>query len=193
MEKYIFCIIALLVQPLFVYVVYIKKQNKSEAALKMPLLYFSGAYLVVQIYMFFKYCLKLKGDLEIYAYLIQTGILLVFIILELFLILHNSHIKRIDKQEAESVADFKALMEQLETKIILFDDAEKQKEFSRVLEVMRYQDPVSSKEVMEINNQISILLKGITEEMDIDNVSSICNKIIKLLDVRKVKNTKERG
>ena len=193
MEKLIFCIIALLIQPLFVYVVYLRKQKKSEAGLKMPLLYFSGAYLVVQLYVFFKYCLKLKGDLEIYSYLIQAGILIVFIILELFLILHNSHIKRIDKQEEESVADFKSLMEQLEIKKVMLDDAEKQKELSKVLETMQYQDPVSSKEVLEINRQIEVLISGITEEMEIDKVSSVCNKILKLIDVRKIKNTKERG
>ena len=193
MGKYIFCIIALLVQPLFVYMVYIKKQNKSEAALKMPLLYFSGAYLVVQLYVFFKYCLKLKGDFEIYSYLIQAGILIVFIILELFLLGHNSHIKRIDRQEADSIADFKSLMEQLEIKKIMLDDTEKQQQLSKVLELMRYQDPVSSKEVADINRQIEGLISGISEEMDIDKISSICNKIIKLLEIRKIKNTKERG
>lgn len=193
MEKYIFCIIALLIQPLFIYVVYFRKQKKSDAALKMPLLYFSGAYLVVQGYVFYKYCLKLKGDLEIYSYLIQVGILIVFIILELFLIMHNSHIKRIDKQEAECVADFKALMEQLEIKKIMFDDVKKQKELNKVLEIMRYQDPVSSKEVLEINRQIEVLISGITEEMEIDKVSSVCNRIVKLLEIRKIKNTKERG
>lgn len=193
MEKYIFCIIALLIQPLFIYVVYSRKQKKSDAALKMPLLYFSVAYLVVQCYVFWKYCLKLEGDLEIYSYLIQAGILVVFLILELFLILHNSHIKRIDKQEAESVADFKVLMEQLEIKKILFNDTEKQKELDKVLEKMRYQDPVSSKEVQEINKQIEVQIKGITEEMEIEKISSICNTIIKLLEVRKIKNTKERG
>lgn len=193
MEKYIFCIIALLIQPLFIYVVYSRKQKKSDAALKMPLLYFSVAYLVVQCYVFWKYCLKLEGDLEIYSYLIQAGILVVFLILELFLILHNSHIKRIDKQEAESVSDFKALMEQLEIKKILFNDTEKQKELDKVLENMRYQDPVSSKEVLEINRQIEVLISGITEEMEIETISSICDKITKLLEVRKIKNTKERG
>lgn len=193
MEKYIFCIIALLIQPLFIYVVCSRKQKKSDAALKMPLLYFSVAYLVVQCYVFWKYCLKLEGDLEIYSYLIQAGILVVFLILELFLILHNSHIKRIDKQEAESVADFKVLMEQLEIKKILFNDTEKQKELDKVLEKMRYQDPVSSKEVQEINKQIEVQIKGITEEMEIEKISSICNTIIKLLEVRKIKNTKERG
>lgn len=193
MEKYIFCIIALLIQPLFIYVVYSRKQKKSDAALKMPLLYFSVAYLVVQCYVFWKYCLKLEGDLEIYSYLIQAGILVVFLILELFLILHNSHIKRIDKQEAESVSDFKALMEQLEIKKILFNDTEKQKELDKVLENMRYQDPVSSKEVQEINKQIEVQIKGITEEMEIEKISSICNTIIKLLEVRKIKNTKEKG
>lgn len=193
MEKFIFCIIALSIQPLFVYMVYLREQKKNDAALKMPLLYFSGVYFVVQIYVFIKYCLKLKGDFEIYSYLIQAGILVVFIIMEILLVLHNRYIKRVDKQEGESVAEFKALIKQLEVKKMLFDNVEKQQEVNKVLEIMRYQDPVSCKDVVEINNQMGALINGITEEMDIEKVSSRCNKIIKLLDVRKIKNTKERG
>ena len=51
MMKYIFCIIALLIQPVFSWYVY-HKQDKKKAALKMPMLYYSVAYMVVQ-YMYF--------------------------------------------------------------------------------------------------------------------------------------------
>ena len=47
MMKYIFCIIALLIQPVFSWYVY-HKQDKKKAALKMPMLYYSVAYMVVQ-------------------------------------------------------------------------------------------------------------------------------------------------
>ena len=57
MMKYIFCIIALLIQPVFSWYVY-HKQDKKKAALKMPMLYYSVAYMVVQLYVFFKFCLK---------------------------------------------------------------------------------------------------------------------------------------
>ena len=40
MMKYIFCIIALLIQPVFSWYVY-HKQDKKKAALKMPMLYYS--------------------------------------------------------------------------------------------------------------------------------------------------------
>lgn len=51
MMKYIFCIIALLIQPVFSWYVY-HKQDKKKAALKMPMLYYSVAYMVVQLYVF---------------------------------------------------------------------------------------------------------------------------------------------
>ena len=51
MMKYIFCIIALLVQPVFSWYVY-HKQDKKKAALKMPMLYYSVAYMIVQLYVF---------------------------------------------------------------------------------------------------------------------------------------------
>ena len=50
MMKYIFCIIALLIQPVFSWYVY-HKQDKKKAALKMPMLYYSVAYMVVQLYL----------------------------------------------------------------------------------------------------------------------------------------------
>ena len=49
MMKYIFCIIALLIQPVFSWYVY-HKQDKKKAALKMPMLYYSVAYMVVHMY-----------------------------------------------------------------------------------------------------------------------------------------------
>lgn len=47
MTRYIFCVIAVLVQPLFVWYVY-HKQDKREAALKIPMIGCSVLYLVVQ-------------------------------------------------------------------------------------------------------------------------------------------------
>ena len=61
MMKYIFCIIALLIQPVFSWYVY-HKQDKKKAALKMPMLYYSVAYMVVQLYVFFKFCSKFPED-----------------------------------------------------------------------------------------------------------------------------------
>ena len=49
MTRYIFCVIAVLVQPLFVWYVY-HKQDKREAALKIPMIGCSVLYLVVQVY-----------------------------------------------------------------------------------------------------------------------------------------------
>ena len=45
MFKYIFCLIAILMQPIFAFLVF-HKQEKQKAALKMPLVYLSGVYLV---------------------------------------------------------------------------------------------------------------------------------------------------
>ena len=53
MFKYIFCLIAILMQPIFAFLVF-HKQEKQKAALKMPLVYLSGVYFVIQIFVFFK-------------------------------------------------------------------------------------------------------------------------------------------
>lgn len=70
MTRYIFCVIAVLVQPLFVWYVY-HKQDKREAALKIPMIGCSVLYLVVQVYAFFKLCIKIPGKYGIFSYLIR--------------------------------------------------------------------------------------------------------------------------
>ena len=82
MFKYIFCLIAILMQPIFAFLVF-HKQEKQKAALKMPLVYLSGVYLVIQIFVFFKVCLKIPKDYQVYSYLLQSAILAVFIIIRL--------------------------------------------------------------------------------------------------------------
>ena len=96
--KFLFCGIALVIQPFFFYVVY-RKQEKEEAALKMPMVYFSVFYLVAQMYVFVKYCLRLQGEYEKYSYLIQSVILILFVLAESALLFGNKYIKRVDKEE----------------------------------------------------------------------------------------------
>lgn len=71
MTRYIFCVIAVLVQPLFVWYVY-HKQDKREAALKIPMIGCSVLYLVVQVYAFFKLCIKIPGKIR-YIFLSDSG------------------------------------------------------------------------------------------------------------------------
>lgn len=91
--KYIFCILALLIQPVSAWCVY-HKQDKREAALKMPMLFFSGAYLIIQMYVFVKFCMKFPEDYQMWSYLIQAAILAVFVILELSNITEQEQFKR---------------------------------------------------------------------------------------------------
>ena len=113
MMKYIFCIIALLIQPVFSWYVY-HKQDKKKAALKMPMLYYSVAYMVVQLYVFFKFCSKFPERYSIYSYLIQAAILLGFVIFEMILWGSNKYIEDVDNKEKQSIQDFKELIKDLE-------------------------------------------------------------------------------
>ena len=82
MMKFIFCIIAILIQPFFAFLVY-RKQEKQKAALKMPLLYLSVLYLVIQIVVFLKVCIKIPDDYQIFSYMIQAVILVIFLVIEI--------------------------------------------------------------------------------------------------------------
>ena len=163
--KYIFCILALLLQPVFSWYVY-HKQDKREAALKVPMLFYSGVYLVAQIYVFIKFCIKIPENYQMWSYLIQAAILAVFIILELALFESNRYIKRIDAQEQNAIRDFKNLITELEICRVGVEDAENQKALDALREKMRYSDPTSSPAVEQENNKIPELiaeLSNITE------------------------------
>ena len=113
MFKYIFCLIAILMQPIFAFLVF-HKQEKQKAALKMPLVYLSGVYLVIQIFVFFKVCLKIPEDYQVYSYLLQGAILAVFIIIEIAMAASNKYITKVQTQEQGSIEVFKGIIQQLE-------------------------------------------------------------------------------
>lgn len=192
MMKFIFCIIAILIQPLLAFFVF-RKQEKQKAALKMPLLYLSGVYLVIQIWVFIKVCMKIPDDYQIYAYLLQAAILVVFLIIEIIMAGSNRYITKIQKQEQNSISDFKGLIQQLEICRVNVSDENNRKELDRVLEKMRYSDPVSSPAVADENQKIQLLIAQLAETAEQAAFAEICAEIIKQLDIRKIKNTKEQG
>ena len=190
--KYIFCILALLVQPIFTWYVF-HKQDKREAALKMPMLYYSGVYLVIQIYVFVKFCLKIPEEYQMWSYLIQAAILVVFIILEMVLFGSNKYIKDVETREQNSKRDFESLVSELEICRVGVEDAENLKVLDSIVEKMRYSDPVSSPAVEPENNKIHGLIEELSGITEPELFKKKCDEIEKQLEIRKIKNTKERG
>ena len=178
MMKYIFCIIALLIQPVFSWYVY-HKQDKKKAALKMPMLYYSVAYMVVQLYVFFKFCSKFPERYSIYSYLIQAAILLGFVIFEMILWGSNKYIEDVDNKEKQSIQDFK-------------EDTANKANIDKLYERMRYENPVSSPKAIEENLRIKGLIAELADITDNTLFEAKCNEIVKQLDIRKIKNTKEQ-
>lgn len=192
MGRYLFCIIALLVQPVSAWYVY-HKQDKRKAALKMPMLFFSTVYLVVQIFVFWKYCRLFPEEWKMYSYLIQAAILVIFIVIELALFGSNKYIEDVQQREQDSIRDFKGLIKELEICKVGVSDAENLKHIDKLLEIMRYSDPVSSQAVAQENQKIHELieeLSGITEQ---ELFVRKCDEITKQLEIRKIKNVKEQG
>lgn len=187
--KFIFCILALMVQPLFSYYTY-RKQDKNIAALKVPMAALSGFYLIVQFWVFIKVCLKMPGKYQIYAYLLQGVILAIFIIAELTLLAHNSHIQRIDNQEKESIQDFKNLIRELQVCKIQIKEFDRQQMLDKLVERMKYEDPVSSYVVAQENNKIHELILKLSDVIEEEEFKKICREIDNQLDIRKVKNVK---
>ena len=190
--KYIFCIIALIVQPLSAWNVY-HKQDKRKAALKMPMLYFSGVYLLIQFFVFIKFCMKIPESFEVFSYIIQAVILIVFVMLELSLFGSNQYIENIQQKEQSSIREFKGLIRELEICRLSVEDSVNQQHIDRLIEKMRYADPVSSPVVAYENEKIHELieeLSGITEQ---ELFTRKCNEIAKQLEIRRIKNVKEQG
>ena len=189
--NYIFCIIALVIQPVFAWYVY-HKQDKRDAALKMPMIYFSGVYLFVQLFVFFKFCIKIPENYQIYSYLLQGVILIVFLFLELFLFGSSKYISNIQKKEQNSIREFKNLIKELEICRLDVTDSQNKENIERVYEKMRYADPISSVEVRQENEKIHQLITELSELADCEQFAAKCKEIEKQLDIRKIKNTKEQ-
>lgn len=190
--KYIFCILALLIQPVSAWYVY-HKQDKREAALKMPMLYFSGVYLIIQIYVFVKFCVKFPEDYQMWSYLIQAAILIVFILLEMALFGSNKYIKDIEARQQNSIRDFKNLVTELEICRVGIEDTENLRTLDALMEKMRNSDPVSSPAVEQENNKIHELIAELSNITEHVLFRQKCDEIAKQLEIRKIKNTKERG
>ena len=183
MFKYIFCLIAILMQPIFAFLVF-HKQEKQKAALKMPLVYLSGVYFVIQIFVFFKVCLKIPKDYQVYSYLLQGAIAMEA---------SNKYITKVQTQEQSSIEVFKGLIQQLEICRVQITDEVNRKEIDKVLEKMRYSDPVSSPAVATENEAIRQLILQLSSTTDEAAFAEICGAIMKQLEIRKMKNTKEQG
>jgi len=184
--KYIFCIIALLIQPVFSWYVY-HKQDKKKAALKMPMLYYSVAYMVVQLYVFFKFCSKFPERYSIYSYLIQAAILLGFVIFEMILWGSNKYIEDVDNKEKQSIQDFKELIKDLEICRVNVQDTANKANIDKLYERMRYENPVSSPKAIEENLRIKGLIAELADITDNTLFEAKCNEIVKQLDIRKIK------
>lgn len=190
--KYVFCMIALIIQPVFAWYVY-HKQDKREAALKMPMIYFSGVYLIVQLFVFFKFCIKIPENYQMYSYLIQGAILAVFLILELNLLGSNKYISNVQQKEQNAIRDFKNLIKELEICSLDVTEPQNKKNIEKLYEKMRYSDPVSSAEVEAENEKIHQLISELSTITDCEQFATKCKEIEKQLDIRKIKNTKEQG
>lgn len=164
--KYIFLIIALIIQPLFTWYVYFK-QSKDKAAMKMPMLYFSLVYLIVQVCIFFNFCIKIPDDYQIYACLLQGAILVIFLVVEFVLFGSNKYIDKVQQKEQVSICDFKNLIKELEICRLDVTDEE--------------------------NEKIHKLIEELSAITNPELFASKCREIEKQLAIRKIKNTKEKG
>lgn len=192
MEKYLFCIIAVLAQPITAWYAY-RKQDKCKAALKMPMLYWSGTYLAVQFFVFWKFCRLMPESMEKYSYLIQAAILIVFLIIEWLLYGSNKYIEDVQQREQDSIKDFKSLIRELEVCKVCVTDVENQNRIEDLLEKMRYLDPVSSPAVEKENQKIYDLIQELMVITDHELFGNKCEEIARQLEIRKIKNVKEQG
>lgn len=190
--EFVFLIVALLIQPLFAWYVY-HKQDKRKAAQKMPMIYVSVVYFVVQILVFFNICIKIPKSLQVISYLIQAVILVIFIVIELMLLASNKYIDDIQEKEQNSIRDFKQLIRELEICRVSVADENNLKRIDMLYEKMRYCDPVSSSEVAGENEKIHDLIQQLSVITDTEQFDSKCKEIEQQLEIRKIKNVKEQG
>ena len=181
--KYIFFIIAILIQPIFAYSVY-HKQDKNQAALKVPMMAYSAVYLVVQFYVYFKYLIKFPEDYQNYSYLIQGGILAVFIVIELLFFSSNKYINRIDAEKKEKISDFRAIRQLFEIEYSQIGDHTNL--LQDIADQLRYANPVSYSETFAEDEKLKELINGLSA-LSSEDMENRLREISKTLKIRKIK------
>lgn len=187
--KYVFCIIAVIIQIPFLYSVF-RKQNKNISALRMPYVYLSVTYMALQFYLFFKYCFRLPVQ---DAKFMQMGILVAFISLEVLLFVGNQYIKRVDGKQGSSTAEFRNIIKELEMKRLEFDDPEKRVCIDKLSEELKYSDPNSTECVRQENKRLEELVKNLESHKDVEEIEAICTEASRVLSIRNIKNKNGKG
>lgn len=190
--KYIFCMIMILFQFIFSYSVY-RKQDKRQAALKIPMLFISGVYFVIQVFVFFKWCIKFPERFQIYSYIIQLILLIVFLVIECVLFFSNFYINRIERQEGDNIREFREILQVFEIKKRLIKNENKAVMLDEVYKKMKYADPVSSLEIEQENKNLLDIIQKLDDSMEYTEFEVQCKKILDLLEIRRIKNIKEKG
>lgn len=128
-----------------------------------------------------------------YSYLIQAAILLVFVLLELALFGSNRYIENVQQKEQASIREFKGLIRELEICKTGVSDGANQQQISKLLEKMRYSDPVSSPAVAQENEKIHALIEELSAITEPEAFAGTCDEIARQLEIRKIKNGKQQG
>lgn len=133
-----------------------------------------------------------QKDTAFILILIQAAILLGFVIFEMILWGSNKYIEDVDNKEKQSIQDFKELIKDLEICRVNVQDTANKANIDKLYERMRYENPVSSPKAIEENLRIKGLIAELADITDNTLFEAKCNEIVKQLDIRKIKNTKEQ-
>lgn len=104
----------------------------------------------------------------------------------------NKYIEDVDNKEKQSIQDFKELIKDLEICRVNIQDTANKANIDKLYERMRYENPVSSPKAIEENLRIKGLIAELADITDNTLFEAKCNEIVKQLDIRKIKNTKEQ-
>lgn len=186
--KYAFCMIAVLVQIVAGFLT-LRERDKEEAALRMPMVYICGVYLLIQFFVFFKYCRYLPDQ---YAALLQGAIILAFVVIEVGLGGSNRYIGRVDSQTKESVRGFRDILLALEVKRAAFSGLEAQGYLDALYEKMKYSDPTGGSETDQEEARLSELIESMDVGMGAEEIRERCVEAEKVLKIRNIKNKKRK-
>lgn len=189
MIKYIFNLIAIILTlATWIYVYSLK--NKKCAMLKVVYVGISSLYLIIQMFLYFKVCRYIPKELGRYSYRLQSLCLGGFVLVMLIYTLVNAYITRIQKKEDESIYKFKEIRKQLEECTVIIENDEIREIVTNLCDKVRYLNPVChgvEQEEMQIFNLIQELKRDLPKE----KAQKICEQIDKLLELRKIRQTKE--
>ena len=164
----------------------IHKKDTRVPLFEITITRYSMIYSGIQLV--FNFVVMILGIVQLWIILLTNVIFIAFYLIVLLFATYTKNYESVyEKQNKDSVRNFKSIKISIETLDGKVQDYELKQAMHKLGEVIQYSDPVSSQELLIIEEKIIKhveLLENLIETEKVEEAISTCNKLIDIVDER---------